>query len=97
MHGLLELPAALEQTGRLYRMSSWYNIMAVMYNNVARHNAVANYVNLMLPNPLFGSSISNLHPGTGFHIGMAWTVLFNLIAAIQETCSDIVQTITTLI
>jgi hypothetical protein len=92
MHGMLDEDPALEITGSLYKLASWYNVMLVAYGNVARHASIASYVNITQANPLLGSPYDNLHHGVGMHIGIAWTVVFNLLSAFQETCSDVVET-----
>jgi GDSL-like Lipase/Acylhydrolase family len=92
MHGMLDEDPALEITGSLYKLASWYNVMLVAYGNVARHASIASYINITQPNPLLGSPYDNLHHGVGMHIGIAWTIVFNLLSAFQETCSDVVET-----
>lgn len=85
---------ALEQTGHLYKIASWYNVMAIVYSNVARHQATMFHVNDTYHpvNPLFGSSFNNrVHLGMGFHMGMAWTILFNFVSVIQDVCSELIR------
>jgi hypothetical protein len=77
----------MEHTGRVYSISSWYKTMSVNYANVVRHAVYANYVNASAPDPLMGNKYGT-HFGMGFHIGMAWTVLFNFLNAAVEACSD---------
>jgi hypothetical protein len=79
---------AIEQTGRLYQVASWFNVMAVVYPNVAGHAAVANYQKGTYYDPMFGTQSSEIHLGMGFHIAMAWTLLFNIVDAFYETCVD---------
>jgi hypothetical protein len=82
------LTNALVNTGSIYKTASWYNLMAVMYTNVARHHAdwTADFNG---SHPLFGSTRMELtHLGMGFHIGQAWTLFFNLLSAMHDTCSD---------
>jgi hypothetical protein len=83
----LHPPVMMEHTARFYSISSWYQIMSVNYANVVRHAVYGNYVNYSVPDPLMGSKY-DLHLGMGFHIGMAWTVLFNFLNAVVEACSD---------
>jgi hypothetical protein len=77
----------MKHTARVYSISSWYQIMSVNYANVVRHAVYGNYVNSSVPDPLMGSTYG-IHLGMGFHIGMAWTVLFNFLNAVVEACSD---------
>jgi hypothetical protein len=79
--------AMMEHSARVYSISSWYKIMSVNYANVIRHAVYGNYVNASVPDPLMGSRYG-IHLGMGFHIGMAWTVLFNFLNAVVEACSD---------
>jgi hypothetical protein len=88
VHGALEEPASLEVTGSLYKVASWYDVMMVSYGNVARHSAMAHYRDINTSFPLYASSFLNSHLGMGFHVGMAWTVLFNLLGAFKEACTD---------
>jgi hypothetical protein len=91
LFGDLQLKA-LEQTGFVYKTSSWYNLMSIAYSNVARHASVANWHGSHHVDPMFGSNFG-IHLGTGFHIAMAWTVLFNIIDALYETCVDDAETV----
>lgn len=81
---------AIQQTGSLYKIASWYNAMAIAYSNVARHQVVThptvNASGASIPNPLLGTPFNTVHLGMGFHIGVAWTVLFNFVSAFQEAC-----------
>jgi hypothetical protein len=87
VHGALEEAASLEVTGGLYKVASWHDVMMVAYGNVARPSAVAHYRGINASFALYGSSFVNSHLGMGFHIGMAWTVLYNLLGALHETCA----------
>jgi hypothetical protein len=78
---------AIEQTGSLYKVASWHNVMAIAYSNAARHAAVAGQANRSHANPLFGSP-PEMHLGMGFHIAAAWTVLLNLVDALYEACVE---------
>jgi hypothetical protein len=86
-HGPM-LTNALTNTGSIFKTASWYNLMAVMYTNVVRHSADASS-NFTGAHPLFGSTRKELtHLGMGFHISQAWTLFFNLLGAMHETCTD---------
>jgi hypothetical protein len=76
---------AIEQTGSVYKTSSWYNLMSIAYSNVGRHAHVAYHRNGTRLYPLFGSDYK-VHLGIGFHVAMAWTVLFNIVDALYEAC-----------
>jgi hypothetical protein len=90
LYGDVQLEA-LEQTGFLYKTASWYNLMGIMYSNVGRHASVAHWNGSHHVDPMFGSKF-DVHLGTGFHIAMAWTVLFNFVDALYETCVDDAET-----
>ena len=74
------------QTSRIYAIASWYDLMAVNYANVGRKSVLGTYNNTV-QNPLMGNKWS-VHFGLGMHIGMTWTVLFNLIDAFVIACSQ---------
>jgi hypothetical protein len=82
-----QVNSQMKQTGFVYSIASWYKMMSVNYANVVRHAVFANYVNKSVTDPLMGSGY-DIHLGMGFHIGMAWTVLFNFLNAAVEACSD---------
>jgi len=74
-------------SGNIYILSSWYNLMTINHANVAKHEILSNYNNTSVVSQLMGSGF-DLHMGMGFHIGMAWTVLFNFLNAFVDTCND---------
>jgi hypothetical protein len=61
---------ALEQTGILYKIMSWYNVIGIAYSNVARHAMLAHHANSFYSNPLFGLTLE-MQLGIRFHIDMA--------------------------
>jgi len=69
-------------------LASWYDVMAFNHQNIGRHELISNSENATAIQQLMGSDY-NLHMGTGFHIGMAWTALFNFLDAIVDTCNDL--------
>jgi hypothetical protein len=89
LNGGMDSEVDLEVTGKMYKVASWYDVMMVTYANVARPAALARYQSMSSPDPLFGSAFDNVHLGLGFHFGMAWTVLFNLLSSVVDTCADV--------
>ena len=75
-------------TGYYSVLAEWYDIMAFNHQNIARHNVLGNYDNPTAIAQLMGSDY-NLHMGMGFHIGMAWTALFNFLNGFVNTCNDL--------
>jgi hypothetical protein len=79
----------LEQPiGSLYKTASWYNLMAVSYGAVGRHQAVAAFWNDTSINPMHGSKF-DVHLGLGYHVAMAYTMLFNFLVAMHSTCEAV--------
>mmetsp|Transcript_12817 Transcript_12817/g.19212 ORF Transcript_12817/g.19212 Transcript_12817/m.19212 type:complete len:931 (+) Transcript_12817:127-2919(+) len=94
---------ALHQTGDVLMQSIWYNLMAVNYASVVRYKVlpeVYDYEQAQAQaqarhhdhhhhhhHPLIASKFTT-HLGMAFHIGMAWTMLFNIINAFVEVCND---------
>ena len=68
-------------------LASWYDIMAFNHANLARHHSIANFDNTTKIEQLMGGDF-NLHMGAGFHIGLAWTALFNFLEAFVDHCND---------
>jgi hypothetical protein len=84
--------APMDHSAALHTISSWYHLMAISYPNVIRHALYANLENATVPHPLMSSTvIGNIHQGLGFHIGMSWVVLFNLLNAVVKGCNDILS------
>jgi len=78
--------AAARQTGNVYTLSSWKNIMSVNYANAIKYKIMADHENTY--NPLLFSESNNLHGGIGMHMGIAWTILFNMVNSIVNVCND---------
>jgi hypothetical protein len=78
---------ALEQTARFYSLASWFRLMSISYSNVARNEVYSRYVNASLEDPLMGNKF-DIHFGMGFHIGMGWTVMYNFLNELVETCYE---------
>jgi hypothetical protein len=68
-------------------LAAWYDVMAFNHANIARHQLIRNFENSSAIQQLMGSDF-NLHMGAGFHIGMAWTALFNFLESFVDTCND---------
>mmetsp|Transcript_640 Transcript_640/g.856 ORF Transcript_640/g.856 Transcript_640/m.856 type:complete len:638 (-) Transcript_640:172-2085(-) len=83
---------ATQQTGYMYMISTWYNLMAVNFASVLKYKVLGEYVDADTRHPLTSSSY-NIHLGSSFHIGMAWTMLFNIINAYVNVCNDAIMNI----
>jgi hypothetical protein len=82
----------MEHSATLQTISSWYQLMAISYPNVIRHAVYANLENSTANHPLMSTHvIDNTHLGLGFHLGMTWVVLFNLLNAVVKGCNDILS------
>jgi hypothetical protein len=81
---------AVEHGGVLYTVASWYNLMLINYASVVRNRVVGNSHNETAVKYLTGGTY-NIHLGMGLHIGMAWTVLYNIMDAVVNTCTEIVD------
>jgi hypothetical protein len=91
-HGIRKPMQSMEHSAALHTISSWYHLMAISYPNVIRHAVYANLENNTSIHPLMSSSvIGNIHLGLGFHLGMTWVVLFNLLNAVVKGCNDILS------
>ena len=69
-------------------LAAWYDVMAFNHGNLGLHHVMANFDNKTKIEQLVGGDFS-LHLGTGFHIGLAWTALFNFIEAFVDNCNDL--------
>ncbi len=78
---------ALRQTGYVLMSSTWYNIMAVNYASVVKYKVFAEQFSFTGSHPLTGSQFTT-HLGLPSHLGMAWTVLFNIVDAFVNVCND---------
>jgi len=72
-----------EQTGNIYKISTWYNVMAVNIGSVIKYKMLAEHGQM----PLLHSYYI-LHAGAGMHIGAAWTIMFNIVNSIVNVCND---------
>jgi len=75
-------------TGKYSVLAQWYDILGFNQQNIARHELYANFDNKSAVEPLVGSGFA-VHMGTGFHMSMAWTALFNLLESFVDTCNDL--------
>jgi hypothetical protein len=74
-------------SGYYATLAAWYDVMAFNHANIARHQLIRNFENDTAIQQLMGSDF-NVHMGAGFHIGMAWTALFNFLESFVDTCND---------
>ncbi|KAL7487275.1 hypothetical protein ACHAW6_012870 [Cyclotella cf. meneghiniana] len=84
--GMENISQALETTARYYATASWYQLMMINYGNVVRHTLLRRYEQNRTE-PLLGGKFQ-IHGGMGFHISLAWTVVFNIISLMMEACYD---------
>ena len=76
----------MKHSGVLAKTMAWYETMGVSYPNVVRHSI---YRNIEFPQeyiPLFGGNFVG-HLPMGFHLGMAWTMLYNTLNALVDHCN----------
>ena len=78
---------AIHQSGRVFMVSSWNNVMAVNYASALKYKIHAEAQEGGYEPLLF--SDFQIHLGVGMHIGLAWTVLFNIINSLVNVCNDI--------
>ena len=87
--GMNNISQAMETTARYYATSSWYHLLYINYGNAVRHTLLQRY-NENRTEPLLGGKFQ-LHGGMGFHISMAWTVVFNLVSVMMDSCHDFLE------
>eukprot|EP00532_Pseudo-nitzschia_australis_P016019 CAMPEP_0168249818 /NCGR_PEP_ID=MMETSP0141_2-20121125/2209_1 /TAXON_ID=44445 /ORGANISM="Pseudo-nitzschia australis, Strain 10249 10 AB" /LENGTH=541 /DNA_ID=CAMNT_0008185847 /DNA_START=1427 /DNA_END=3053 /DNA_ORIENTATION=- len=75
---------ALEQTGNNYKLSHWNNLMAVDYSSTVKHKILAENTAWV---PLLSSNFQ-IHNGIGMHMGIAWTIVFNVLDSMVNVCND---------
>ncbi|VEU43231.1 unnamed protein product [Pseudo-nitzschia multistriata] len=81
---------ALQQTGNIYMLSHWNNLMAVDYSSTVGSKVI---VEDLAWAPLLSSNVQ-MHSGVGMHMGIAWTILYNLLDSMVNVCNDVgLQTI----
>ena len=82
---------AMEQTANVFKLSSWNNFMAVDYASTIKFKVLAEVekdFNGTSPIvPLLNGNYQ-LHMGSGMHMGLAWTVMFNIVNSIINVCND---------
>eukprot|EP00536_Pseudo-nitzschia_multiseries_P017873 jgi/Psemu1/52976/gm1.52976_g len=80
----VEPSLSLEQTGKLYMLSHWNNLMSVDYSGILRYKIAVENITWA---PLLGSDFQ-VHNGIGMHMGIGWTVAFNILNSIVNVCGD---------
>ena len=78
---------ATSQTGNIYMLSTWNNLMAVNYASTVKYKILAEVEDEIAQVPLLHSNYQ-IHPGAGMHIGLARTFMFNIINSIVNLCND---------
>jgi hypothetical protein len=85
--GTESISQAMETTARYYAISSWYHLMYLNYGSMTRHTLLRRF-DENRTEPLLGGKFQR-HGGMGFHISMAWTVVFNFMLLMLDACHDI--------
>jgi len=82
---------AMEQTANVFTLSSWNNFMAVNYASTIKFKVLAEVekdFNGTSPIvPLLNGNYQ-IHMNSGMHMGLAWTVMFNIVNSIINVCND---------
>mmetsp|Transcript_15778 Transcript_15778/g.45455 ORF Transcript_15778/g.45455 Transcript_15778/m.45455 type:complete len:330 (-) Transcript_15778:712-1701(-) len=65
--------------------SHWNNLMAVDYSSIPMYKV---FVENTTYAPLLGSNFQ-IHNGIGMHMGLGWTVAFNILNSIVNVCNDV--------
>lgn len=86
--GTMRPDEANEHYANIQKIVACYQLMSISYPNVVRHAIYGNLFELSVVNPLMSSPTQSVHGGLAFHLGMTWTVLFNILHAIIETCNE---------
>ncbi|GFH44527.1 hypothetical protein CTEN210_01001 [Chaetoceros tenuissimus] len=71
----------------VYQLSQWSNLMAVSGSSVLRYKLLQELMDAETVHPLVNSNFG-IHLGMGFHMGMAWIMLFNFVNAFVSVCND---------
>ena len=87
--GMENISQAMETTARYYASSSWHSLLYINYGNTARHTLLQRYEENRT-DPLLGGKFQ-VHGGMGFHISMAWTLTFNIVSLMMDSCYDFVE------
>lgn len=75
----------VEQSSRVHAIAKWYQLMSISIGNVVGHELYSRNVEQGRVDPLAGSTLT-LHMGTGYHIGLAWTVMYSFLTEIVDAC-----------
>ena len=75
---------SLEQTGNIYMVSHWNNLMAVDYSSTVKFKILVENTTWA---PLLSSNFQ-MHNGIGMHMGIAWTIGFNMLNSMVNVCND---------
>lgn len=84
---------ATVQSGNMFMLSTWHNIMAVNYASTVKYKLFGEVedegARKTKPRiPLFHSDYQ-IHLGIGMHMGLAWTVMFNIVNSMVNVCNDV--------
>lgn len=84
LYGDVPPSVSLEQTGNIYMVSHWNNLMAVDYSSTVKFKILVENTTWA---PLLSSNFQ-MHNGIGMHMGIAWTIGFNMLNSLVNVCND---------
>mmetsp|Transcript_12790 Transcript_12790/g.26120 ORF Transcript_12790/g.26120 Transcript_12790/m.26120 type:complete len:678 (-) Transcript_12790:370-2403(-) len=84
LYGDVPPSVSLEQTGNIYMVSHWNNLMAVDYSGTVKYKILVEDTTWA---PLLSSNFQ-MHNGIGMHMGIAWTIVFNVLDSMVNVCND---------
>jgi hypothetical protein len=77
---LADMPESVEGmfdvSTTLHRLTTWHHTMGISYANMIRQDALS----------IHDHDSSQRHPGMLHHIAVAWSILFNLLNSMGDTC-----------
>jgi hypothetical protein len=78
---------SLTASAAVSKMLSWYpNTWGISYANTVRSYVFSNLVNRRESLPLLGMKGLYTHPGMMYHITLAWTMTYNIMSALHNSC-----------
>ena len=76
---------ALRQTGKTYMVSNWFHVMAVDYASTVKHKVFTENATQYVP--LIAGNYQ-MHQSVGMHMGIGFTIAFNIMNSIVNVCND---------
>jgi hypothetical protein len=78
----------MHHSALLYEVATWWDVWHVNYANTVRRHVLGDAGNPDYIHPLTSRHWES-HLGLAFHIGMAWTLLYNTVHTFLQTCHSI--------